>query len=713
MSILATVLLLAFCLGILLAFIASVAYIHHLRNRELAELVESKRFYLTLIDNNINIVVVADGEGRLRFVNRAFEDKLGYSRADAMQMHVTDPVHPDDRDRFLAQWQQLITTREPVSFTPFRIRDTSGNDYWKQLVGRNMLDDPDIRGAILSSSDITGLINAMDALRQTEQRIRVALTGADIAVFNVDLEGRMTWVLNPLLDQSPENLVGKTATQYLPPEVAERLVALRQQVIEEGGHQSDEIDFLYKGKRRVITFHYEQLRGPDGQVIGLVGAASDITKVRAVADQLEASQRMEAIGQLTGGIAHDFNNLLAVIVGNLELLKDHLDRTPQLGHFVDLALTAADRGAALTRSLLAFARKQSLEIQTVDPNKILAEIAELLRRSLPPSIQLVFRSSDDIWFCRADAGQLQNAVINLVVNARDAMPEGGTITISTANTRLDQTLSVTALPPDTAPVTILPPDVTPGEYVLVCVQDTGVGMPPEVVERVFEPFFTTKPQGHGSGLGLSIVYGFAKQLGGHLTVDSIPGEGTEVCLFLPRVMERDSRLESPRPAVPAATGATILVVDDDEDVRHLTVALLRRAGYRTLEASDGNTALTLLNENNVIDLLLSDMLLGAGPSGLDLIREAEARYPDLPIIVMSGYINPAAVEGAERDLHVPLLRKPFRRQELEAMVNEVLATRNASGLPETRRAGLGIQQRKQTGVATNNNGQQPSGTADT
>ena len=667
MSTLATVLLLAFCIGTLLAFAASLTEIYRKRNRELAELVESKRFYLTLIDNNIDILAVADAEGRVRFINRAFQDTLGYSRDYAEHMHITDPIHPDDKEQFLAEWQQLITTQEPILFTPFRVRSANGEDRWKQVVGRNMLDDPDMRGAILSSSDITKLIDAMDALRRTEQRIRIALTGADITVFNIDLQGRLTWMFNSLIDQPPEEMLGKTVHDYLPADIANRLAALRQKVITEGGHESEEIDFVINGTRRVLSIHYEQLLGPDGQVIGLVGAATDMTKLRVVADQMAVSQRMEAIGKLTGGIAHDFNNLLTVIVGNLELLKDHLTRNPQLEHFVDLALTAADRGAGLTRSLLAFARKQSLEIKSVDTNKVIAEIAELLRRSLPPSIQLHFHADEQAWPCRADAGQLQNAIINLVVNARDAMPDGGTITISTSNIRLDHHAD-----------TPVPPDVAPGAYVRICVEDTGTGMTPEVLERVYEPFFTTKPQGKGSGLGLSTVYGFAKQLNGHLHIDSAPGKGTKVCLYVPRDEMNAPTASNRRPNVPPATGATILVVDDDEDIRQLTAALLQRAGYQTLEADNGESALALLHDNPSINLLLTDMLLGSGPSGLSLIKTVQSRYPGLPVVLMSGYIDPTSAEGMAKEIDVPQLRKPFRRQELEAMVNDVLATASHS-----------------------------------
>lgn len=683
MSTLAFVLVLAFCIGTVLAFVATVVHIWRQRSRELKtlnELIENRRFFLALINNNLDTLAVSDPDGHLRFVNKSLIDLLGFTPEQISTMDFRDYIHPDDRSQFDREWATLLGGKDPVNFTPFRYYDVWGNYHWKRLHTRNMLDDPDIRGVIISSSDITDLIETMDALRLTEQRIHVALAGADIAIFNQDLEGHYTWVINPLFGHTVESLLGKTEADLFDPGTAERLAALRQTVANEGGHAADEVEFFANNNRHILSLHLEQLLDPNGQVVGVVGAVSDITQLRKVAEQSQLSQRLEAIGQLTGGIAHDFNNLLAVIVGNLELLQDHLAKDPQLGHFVELALTAADRGAALTRSLLAFARKQSLEIQTVDPNKILSEIAELLRRSLPPSIQLTVRLAEQVWSCRADAGQLQNAIINLVVNARDAMPGGGAIIITTANTRLDHNS-------DTA----LPIDVTAGDYILICVQDTGTGIPPEVLNRVFEPFFSTKPHGKGSGLGLSIVYGFAKQLGGHVTINSAVGQGTTICLYLPRVEVQEAETDTHRPATPATTGATILVVDDDVDVRQLTVSLLQRAGHTTLEASNGEAALAALQENSHVDLLLSDMLLGTGPSGLELIHKAEAQYPGMAVILMSGYVDPTAVGGIDGDLHVPLLRKPFRRQELETIVSEALAARKTAAVPEIRRPDPDLQ----------------------
>ena len=679
MSAQALFLITLFCTGTILAFVATIVYVRRQQAREarqVAELIENRRFYLALIDNNLDTLAVSDPTGHLRFFNQSLVDLLGFSHAELRGMDFRDHIHPDDRAQFDKQWEKLVTGTDPVNFTPFRYYDAHGNYHWKRFLCRNMMRDPDIHGLVLSSSDITDLIEAMDALRLTEQRIRIALAGADIAVYNQDLEGRFTWVFNPLFDFTVDSLLGKTDVDILPPEAAERAVALRKKAIEEGGHVTEEIEYIQDNHRRVISVHLERLLDPNGQVVGVVGSASDVTRLRAIAEQTQLSQRTEAIGKLTGGIAHDFNNLLAIIVGNLELLQEHLEKEPQLCHFANLALKAADRGAGLTRSLLAFARKQSLEISVVDPEKVLAEISELMRRSLPPTIRLVFKAESEGWHCRADPGQLQNAIINLVINARDAMPDGGTVTISTANTHLDHNNDET-----------LPLDVQTGDYVLICVCDTGTGMPPEVLEHVLEPFYTTKPPGKGSGLGLSIVYGFVKQLGGHLTIDSLPGKGTTICMYLPRQLEEtEARPVERQAAVPTARGATILVVDDDEDVRQLTCALLKRMDYKILEADSGDAALTRLQSGTPIDLLLTDMFLGPGTSGLDLIDRARKLYPNLPVVLMSGYLNVATTEDADREINAPLLRKPFRRHELETIVNEALAAgQTAHSDPMTRK----------------------------
>ena len=667
MDALTTILIAAFCLGVILAFVASIVYVRRQRLREarqLAELAENRRFYLALIDNNLDTLAVADADGRLRFYNKSLVDLLGFSPESLRTTDFRVHIHPEDRPRFDQQWQDLLEGKDPVNFDPFRYADIWGNYHWKRFITRNMLDDPDIRGFILSSSDITDLIETMDALRLTEQRIRVALNGADIAVFNLDLAGQFTWVFNPLFGHTVEFLMGKTGDDLFPPHCAERFDAMRRRVIAEGGNVTDELDYLEDGERHILSVQMERLVDPNGRVVGVVGSAADITRLRTGYEKVQSAHRMEAIGKLTGGIAHDFNNLLAVIVGNLELLKDHVSANPELSHFVDLALGAADRGAGLTRSLLAFARKQSLDISLVDPNRVLAEIAELMRRSLPPTIRLVFDAAPTVWPCRADPGQLQNAIINLVVNSRDAMPDGGTITISTSNTRLDRDEDRS-----------LPADVETADYVLICVADNGTGMTPDVLEHVFEPFFTTKPVGVGSGLGLPMVYGFAKQIGGHLTLDSAPGKGTRVCFYLPRERAAVRALARgpERGPLPPVRGATILVVDNNEDIRTLTAALLRRSGYRIVEAESGAAAIDRLRSDESIALLITDMLLGPGPNGMEVIHQARALHPDLPVVLMSGYTETSEANRLARPPDMPLLRKPFRRQELEAMVNEALA----------------------------------------
>lgn len=665
MSTLATFLVIAFSVGVVAAFIAYILLVHRhqgIEARTVADLIESRRYYLALLDNSHDTIGVLDAKGRAKFFNVAFEKEVGISRSEIAGVDLRTFIHPDDLERFTETWMQLLSTTEPVEFEPFRYKVASGEWLYKHMIARNMLDDPDITGVVISTRNITDYVNALNELRLNEQRIRIALAGADICVYNLDIEGRCTWVFNPLFDYTPEELLGSNEFDVLPPGPAAQLAALRHKVLAEGGQAKDEVDFVDRGSRRVIAVSLERHLDQYGNIIGLVGAAANMTERKTSLERLQGAQRMEAIGKLTGGIAHDFNNLLAIIVGNLELLKDHLEDKPRLSHFVDISLRAADRGATLTRSLLAFARRQTLAITDVDPNKLLEEIHELLRRSLPPAIHLVLQPDPQTWHCMADAGQLQNAVINLVINSRDAMPSGGTITISTTNTRLvhDETGA-------------LPGDVATGDYVLIAVADTGTGMPPHVLEHVFEPFYTTKPPGSGTGLGLSIVYGIAKQIGGHVAIQSTEGQGTTVRLYLPRfVHEEKTQEEAAQKQTPAAKGEIILVVDDDDDVRQLTTALLQLSGYTVLEAENGFQALEILKTDTPISLMLTDVLLGTGPNGTDLMDVARTVRPYLPVVLMSGYTDMSMIEEKAPGPPAPLLHKPFRRHELEAVIHQTL-----------------------------------------
>ncbi len=377
--------------------------------------------------------------------------------------------------------------------------------------------------------------------------------------------------------------------------------------------------------------------------------------------RLLQAQRLEAIGQLTGGVAHDFNNLLTVVLGNAEILAEQNADDPFKRQLAEMIGAAAQRGAELTQQLLAFARKQALTPAAVDINQRVAAMDPLLRRTLGEHIEVELVRGAGLWPAMVDPGQFENALLNLCLNARDAMPRGGRLTLETANAALDRSYVQDH------------PDVTPGQYVMVAVSDTGTGIAPEHLQKVFEPFFTTKEKGKGTGLGLAMVYGFTKQSAGHISIYSEPGHGTTVKLYLPRATGPDAR---PAPAPPAAAPAggaeTVLVVEDDDLVRRYACTELQALGYRVLDADSGAAALAVIEREPGIDLLFTDVVMPGGMSGRELADAALQRRPGLKVLYTSGYTENAIVHHGRLDVGVMLLAKPYRRAELARAVRGAL-----------------------------------------
>ncbi|WP_027612748.1 ATP-binding protein [Pseudomonas sp. URIL14HWK12:I6] len=380
-------------------------------------------------------------------------------------------------------------------------------------------------------------------------------------------------------------------------------------------------------------------------------------------EALRQSQKMEAVGQLTGGIAHDFNNMLTGIIGSLELLRRRLarGRLDDLDSLIDLGVTSANRAAGLTHRLLAFSRRQSLDSKAVQMNTLVLSMGELLQRSLNESIQLEMRLNDQLWIAEADPNQLESALLNLVLNARDAMPEGGKLVVETSNQ---------VLKPE---FTEAYPNLEPGDYVMLSVTDNGSGMAQSVVSRAFDPFFTTKPIGQGTGLGLSMIYGFSKQSRGHVSIDSEIDQGTTVKLYLPRF--RGEELEHPvsdvQQAPEAMDGETVLIVEDDPAVRVLVSAVLSELGYAFVEAGDADGAVPILNSTQRIDLLISDVGL-PGMNGRQLAEIGRQYRPGLKVLFITGYAEHAAVRGGFLDPGMQMITKPFTFDLLTAKVREMI-----------------------------------------
>lgn len=428
--------------------------------------------------------------------------------------------------------------------------------------------------------------------------------------------------------------------------------------------------------------------GSDGEFLGMIGVNVDITdsrhaeeamndlnatleqqvrerteQLRSQEEELRQAQKMEVVGQLTGGVAHDFNNLLQVIVGNLETLQRNL--APEAGRLrraTDNAMSGARRAATLTQRLLAFSRRQPLEPKPIRVNDLVTGMSELLFRSLGETIAVETVLTAGVWRTEADPNQLESALLNLAVNARDAMTAGGKLTIETANSHIDIGYAATQA------------EVAPGQYVLISVSDTGVGMDKATIARVFEPFFTTKEPGKGTGLGLSQVYGFVKQSGGHVKVYSEPGQGTTVKIYLPRLPGESAQDEAVADVIiPEGTPAeTILVIEDDDDVRAHSVEILRELGYRVVEAHDGPSGLRLLERQPKVDLLFTDIVLPGGSTGAQTAAQAQKLRPGLKVLFTTGYARNAIVHHGRLDAGVQLITKPFGYAELAAKVRDVL-----------------------------------------
>jgi PAS domain S-box-containing protein len=427
--------------------------------------------------------------------------------------------------------------------------------------------------------------------------------------------------------------------------------------------------FEYRGRDTRGRMHYFSVNGKpvfdaDGRFLGYRGSATDLTAQHETEERLRQAQKMDAIGQLTGGVAHDFNNVLTVITGTIEIIQEGLADKPQYAAIAQLIDDAAARGAEITSQLLTFARRQPLEPREIDVNTLVVETAKLLRPMLGEQIEIETRLADEAWSAMADPSQLSSAIVNLAVNARDAMPGGGKLTLETGNRELESTGTAG--------------DGVGGAFVMVAVGDTGHGIPADIRERVFEPFFTTKEVGRGTGLGLSMVYGFARQSGGTVAIESEEGRGTVMRLFLPRAKGEAAVRTAPVQVPATARGReTILVVEDDPLVQGYVIAQLGGLGYRTLAAGDGASALALVDQGAKFDLLFTDIIMPGGMNGHELAEAVRLRRPGVRVLYTSGYTDNTIVHDGQLDPGVALLFKPYRKAELAQKIREVLAGESA------------------------------------
>jgi PAS domain S-box-containing protein len=466
-----------------------------------------------------------------------------------------------------------------------------------------------------------------------------------------------------ILGYAPEEMIGRSAEEFILPDDLENTRTEMRLARHGARERKFQCRYAHKEGPFVLIAWTGVWSEADGQYFFI---GRDMTAQMALENQLRQAQKMEAIGQLTGGIAHDFNNLLTVIVGMTELLSSAVGSDPAIQPMVQAIDDAAMHGAQLTQRMLAFARKQSLQARAVNLNEIASRAELMLRRTIGEDIAVTLALADDLWPAFVDPSQIEDAIVNLAVNARDAMPNGGRLLIETMNVHLDEQYAARQI------------EVTAGDYVSLIMTDSGTGMPPDVLERAFEPFFTTKETGRGTGLGLSMVYGFVKQSRGHVKIYSEVGHGTSIKIYLPRAGVADAEAIAPTPPASDPRGnETILVVEDSRTVRHMAAEVLRALGYRVLDAEDGPTALAILSEGAAIDLLFTDMIMPNGMDGEELVRQARALRPQLRALYTSGYSEQFLKGRASADAKIVVLHKPYRRGALAGAVRRVLDTPRA------------------------------------
>jgi PAS domain S-box-containing protein len=500
----------------------------------------------------------------------------------------------------------------------------------------------------------------------------------DYAIYMIDLEGRVaSWNSGAerLKGYKADEIIGRSFAGFFTPEDRER--GLPNHALEvaakTGRFEIEGWRVRRDGSRFWALAILDAIRDEDGELVGFAKVTRDITErmeaqrnLQQAQEQLALGQRMEAIGQLSGGIAHDFNNLLMIVIGNIERAQRVAGAmsgptATNLQRLLGSAIRGAQRAATLTHRLLAFARRQPLTPKRLDLNKFVAGIGEFLQRSLGETIDIEVSGAAGLWPVEADVAQLESALVNLAINARDAMPNGGKLTIEALNTVLDYDYCQKN------------PEVAPGQYVLIAVTDTGIGMPEDVLTRAFEPFFTTKDIGHGTGLGLSQVYGFVKQSGGHVKIYSEVGQGTTVKIYLTRLLgEHDTGDAEEDESRAPGNREHILVVEDDQEVRTYLIEVLREWNYRVLSAANTPDAIRLLERRDLtIDLLLTDVVL-PGSTGRDLAERAKVLRPGLKILFMSGYSRNAVVHHGRVDKDVELLQKPISQTELARRLRDAL-----------------------------------------
>ncbi|HEX7048537.1 MAG TPA: PAS domain S-box protein [Gammaproteobacteria bacterium] len=601
--------------------------------------------------------------------NEGVREAFGYTPQNIgpSSRSFVERIHPDDRARVQGLLQKAIRGDSDEWSAEYRFRRANGSyaDVWMRgyVVAR------DQTGRAMR---MVGGMNDISIAKEREVRLEeqaALLDKAQDAIIVSDIHS-LTLFWNKgaerLYGWKTDEIIGRNKRELLEADPAAFDMAMRQ--LMETGEWSGMLAQKRKdGGLFTVEAVMALVANDAGKPTRILCINTDITERLALEEQLRQSQRLEAVGHLTGGIAHDFNNLLTVILGNAETIADRLPDNPELKNLALMTRDAATRGAELTHGLLAFARRQPLQPKAVDVEALVMRMENFLRRALPENIDIETTAAHDLWNAFVDPAQLESVMLNLALNAKDAMPEGGKLTVETANAELDDDYVARHA------------DAEPGCYVMLAVCDTGTGIPPDILDRVFDPFFTTKEKGRGTGLGLSMAYGFVRQSGGHIRIESGLGQGTTVRVYLPRTRQAGASAAPGRMQEgQRGGGEKILVVEDDELVRMHAESQLEAFGYHVISAPDGPNALDIIRKEEDIDLLFTDVVMSGGMDGPALVEKARQIRPKLKVLYTSGYNESAIVRQGRLDEGVQLLQKPYQRHLLAQKVRDMLSQADGS-----------------------------------
>jgi PAS domain S-box-containing protein len=624
---------------------------------------ERDGLFSAVVESSNDAIITKLLDGTITGWNGAAERLFGFSAAEALGRNINIIVPPDRRDE-VRNIIERTRRGEPIEhFETSRVRKDGSAVEVSLSISPIRSVSGEVVGISKAARDIAESKRTEQALSQEiEERRRIFDSSNDL-ILVTDTAGNFIQVspsVTAILGYQPSDMIGHSAVEFIHPEDLEH--TRREMRAARRGQSKRNFETRYVNKEgKAVALNWTGTWSEPVRRHFFIGR--DLTEKQAAEAQLRHAQKMDAVGQLTGGVAHDFNNILTVITGTIGILEEAVADQPQLAAIAKLIDEAAERGANLTKHLLAFARKQPLQPVELDVNALVLEAAKLLHPTLGEHIEITPLLAEDAWTALADPNQLTTAVLNLAINARDAMPNGGKLALETSNVFLDENYASTQS------------EVTPGNYVMIAVSDTGTGIPPALLERVFEPFFTTKEVGRGTGLGLSMVFGFVKQSGGHIKIYSEEGHGTSVKIYLPRATGlQQTAAEAQVTADIEGGNETILVVEDDSLVRRYVMTQIESLGYTTLEAANASDALQIIYHVPTIDLLFTDVIMPAPMNGRQLVDEALKRRPGLKTLFTSGYTENAIVHHGRLDSGVLLLAKPYRKSELARMIRLALAS---------------------------------------